>query len=402
MPKFKRFRASGALLVAATLLCRTGAAAVSDAGPIKIGLILPFKGAYGAAALSVMRGYEIALAEFNHSIGGRRVEIIQADDELAPAIGTQRFNKLVQSDKVDVVAGVISSSVGIALSELADKAKKPLVLSQAHADEVTGKFCSPYVARTSFSANAYQYAAGKYLAGKGLKNVVTMGPDYTAGRAFLGAFKRGFEDHGGKVVEQIYTPFQTTKDWSAALTRAKAANVQAIYAFYGGNEAVQVVKQHADFGMRKTLPLLGDQWVYDEMIWSALGDLVDGVEYTTVHYPGIDSPANRKFVEAFRRKYNEDPDVNVVFGYDNAKAILLTFQKLGGKMPENQAQFIATLRGLEYDSPRGRVRFSKSNSAQLNKLYVVKTIKGADGKFSRTLLDQFPGAPDLPGCEKSF
>lgn len=391
-----------ATLASAFLTAAPSHAASDNTGPIKIGLILPYKGPYGMVVELGVRGWQIALDEFQGSVGGRQIQIINADDELTPNVGVQRFNKLVQSDKVDIVAGVISSGVAIALSELADRTKTPLVLSQSHADEVTGKYCSPYVARTAFSANASHYSVGKYLATKGAKNIVTMGPDYSAGRAFLGAFRRGFEDGGGKVSQQIWTPFQTTKDWSAALTQAKAANAEAIFSFYGGNEAVQIVKQHADFGMRKTLPLLGDQFVYDTAIWPALGTLVDGVQFATIYYTGIETPANKKFVEAYRKKYNSDPDANVVLGYDNAKAILLTLQKLGGKMPADGSQFISALRSLEYDSPRGKIRYSKFNSAQLEKLYMVKAVKTDKGGYALEPLGEFAGSPDLPGCEKSF
>jgi len=113
---------------------------------------------------------------------------------------------------VDLVAGVIGSNVAIAISELADKNKMPMVFANAFADEITGKFCSPYIARTSFSANGFEYASGKHWASKGMKTAVTMGPDYSAGRAFIGGFRRGFEDNGGKVIEEIWTPFQKTKD----------------------------------------------------------------------------------------------------------------------------------------------------------------------------------------------
>lgn len=388
---------------AAVALSALGVRPVSaQADPIRIGLLLPFKGVYGVAAEGLERGFLVAVAEHEGRIGGRKIEIIRADTELTPNVGVQRFNKLVQSDKVDLVAGVISSSVGIALSELADRRRIPTVFINAFADEITGKFCSPYVARTSFSANAYQYATGKYLASTGLKRVVTMGPDYSAGRAFLNAFKNGFEDHGGTVVQQIWTPFQKTRDWGGALTQARSADVEAIYSFFGGNEAIQVVKQHADFGMRETLPLIGDQWLYDEVLWPAMGDLIDGVQYTTVHYPGIDTPANQRFITAYQKQFDAMPDVNAAIGYDNGKAIMLTLEKLGGKMPKDGAEFIAAMRELEFDAPRGKIRFSESNSAQLEYLYFVKVVKGPDGKYTRQFLDRFPGAPDLPGCTRTF
>lgn len=373
-----------------------------DKAPIKIGFMLPYKGVYAPLANNIDRGFQVALEEFGNKAAGRPIEIIRADDELTPSVGVQKFNKFVQSDKVDLVAGIIGSNVGIAISELADKGKVPLVLANTFADEITGKFCSPYVARTSFSANGFEYNSGKYWASKGYKTAVTMGPDYSAGRAFIGGFKRGFEDNGGKVVEEIWTPFQKTKDWSAALTQAANSGAQIIYAFYAGAEAIQVVKQHADFGLREKIPLIGDHWVYDEALWPALGDLVLGAKHITTHFPAIDTDTNRKFVAAYRAKFNQDPDVSAELGYDNGKAIMLTLEKLGGEMPADGAQFISTMRDLKFDAPRGKIQFNAQNSAMLEKVYIVEIVKGADGKPQRKLVDQFPGADDLPGCQKSF
>ncbi len=277
------------------------------------------QGVYAPLAVNIDQGFQIALEEYGGKISGRSIEIIRADDELTPSVGVQKFNKFVQSDKVDLVAGVIGSNVGIAISELADKNKMPMVFANAFADEITGKFCSPYIARTSFSANGFEYASGKYWASKGMKTAVTMGPDYSAGRAFIGGFKRGFEDNGGKVIEEIWTPFQKTKDYSAALTQAANSGAQIIYAFYAGAEAIQVVKQHADFGLRSKIPLIGDHWVYDEALWPALGDLALNAQHVATHYPGIQTEANQKFVKAYNAKYKQDPDVSAELGYDNGK-----------------------------------------------------------------------------------
>ncbi|UPK24649.1 ABC transporter substrate-binding protein [Bradyrhizobium sp. 195] len=390
---------AGAIGLAASAAVPTHA---QEKGAIKIGLMLPYKGVYAVPAESIDRGFQIALEEFGNKSNGRPIEIVRADDELTPSVGVQKFNKFVQSDKVDLVAGVVGSNVAIAISELADKNKMPTVFVNAFADEITGKFCSPYIARTSFSANGFEYASGKYWAGKGVKTAVTMGPDYSAGRAFIGGFKRGFEDNGGKVIEEIWTPFQKTKDYSAALTQAANSGAQIIYAFYAGAEAIQVVKQHADFGLRTKIPFIGDHWVYDEALWPALGDLALNAQHVATHYPSIETEVNQKFVKAYNAKYKQDPDVSAALGYDNGKAIMLTLQKLDGQMPEDRAKFIATMRDLTFDSPRGKIKFNAQNSALLEKVYVVEVVKGPDGKMQRKPLDQFPGAGDLPGCTKSF
>lgn len=392
------FWAATSILASTALL----PAYAEDPSPIKIGFILPYKGVWAAPVENIDRGFRVALSEFNGKVAGRPIEVVRADDELTPNVAVQRFNKLVQLDKVDVVAGGVSSSVAIALGELADRNKKPLVLTNAHADEITGKLCSPYVARTSFSANGFQYGAGQYWAKKGIKKIVTMGADYSAGHSFLDAFKRGFEDGGGQVVQQIWTPFQKTKDWSAALSQASNSGAEFIYGYYSGSEAVQVVKQHADFGLREKMPLIGDQWLYDEVGWPALGDLVFGARFIASYLPGAESEANKKFVAAYRKMFNEDPDVNAAMGYDNGKTIMLTLEKLGGKIPEDASQFTAALRTVSFDAPRGKIRFNAFGSALLEKEYLVELVRGADGKPQRKLVDEFPGGDDLPGCTKTF
>ncbi|WP_409189257.1 ABC transporter substrate-binding protein [Bradyrhizobium sp. RDM4] len=391
-----------AFIVCAAAMVAGASIRAEEAPPLKIGLILPYKGVWAAPVENVDRGFRVALAEFGNRVAGRPVEVVRADDEMTPNVAVQKFNKLVQLDKVDVIGGGVSSSVSIVLADLADRAKKPIVMTNAHADEITGKLCSPYVARTSFSANAFQYGAGQYWARKGVKKVVTMTADYSAGHAFMDAFKRGFEDGGGQVVLQVWTPFQKTRDWSAALSQATATGAEFIYAFYSGSEAVQVVKQHADFGLREKMPLIGDQWVYDEVNWPALGDLVIGSKFVASYLPAAETDANKKFVEAYRQMFNVDPDVNAAMGYDNAKVILLTLQKLGGKIPEDGTAFMQALRTVSYDSPRGKMAFNVTGSAQLEKEYLVEIVLGPDGKPLRKLLDEFAGAPDLPGCTKSF
>jgi branched-chain amino acid transport system substrate-binding protein len=396
------FAPKSALVLVASLIALPISGFGQERPPLKIGLILPYKGVYAVTAEGIDHGFQVALAQYGGKVAGRPIDIIRADDELTPSVGVQRFNKLIQLDKVDIVAGVVGSNVGIALSELAEKAKKPTIFANTFADEITGKYCNPYLARTSFSANGFQYNSGKYWASQGVKTAVIMGPDYAAGHSFLGAFKRGFEESGGKVVQEIWTPFQKTKDWGAALTQAANSGAQIIYAFYAGAEAVQVVKQHADFGLREKMPLLGDQWVYDEALWPALGDLVVGARHITVHFPGLKTEANQTFVGAYRAMFKSDPDVNAVLGYDNAKAILLTLDRFGGDMPADGAQFISTMRSLVFDSPRGKIRFNTSNSALLDKVYVVEIVKNPDGKLERKYVDAFQGADDLPGCTKSF
>lgn len=386
-------------LLPALLLAAMAASVQAQQNTIRIGLILPYKGAYAAGAETTDKGFDLAVQEFGGQVAGKKIEVVKVDDELTPSVGIQKFNKLVHSDKVSIVAGVIHSGVAIALTELAEKTKTPTVFGLAFADEITGKFCNPYVARTSYSANAYHYAAGQYWAKQGRKTAVTLGPDYAAGRAFLNAFKKGFEDAGGKVSAQLWSPFQTTKDWSGYLASAKATKVDFIYSFYAGAEAVQVVKQHAELGLRGAMPLIGDQFLYDQTLWPAWGDLTAGTRHVSIHVPDLPSEASKKFVDAYQKKYGLLPDVYAELGYANAKTILLALQKSNGIVGEG-ASFIKNLTTVQFAAPRGELKFNRDNNAVVEKLYLVEIVKGADGKLVRKTVDSMPGGPDLPGCER--
>ncbi len=331
-----------------------------DTKPIKIGLLLSYKGVYAQEAAAADRGFQVAVEEFGSTIAGRKIEIIRADDELTPNVAVQRFNRLIQSDEVDLVAGVISSAVGIALSELAEKAKKPLLLIFSFSDDISGKFCNPYVARTSFSANALQYATGTYWAKQGLKTAATVAPDYVAGRQFIDGFKRGFEDNGGKVIAQHWSVFQQTKDWSGILAQLKGSDAQMTYAFYAGAEALQFVRQYAETGLDKVLPLYGDQWVFEESLWEALGAVVEGKTFSGFYTPGIETDANKRFIDAYTRKFKTAPGISEVLGYENGKAIMIALQKTKGVVGDG-AEFIKVLRTISFDGPRGKITFVKNN-----------------------------------------
>jgi branched-chain amino acid transport system substrate-binding protein len=378
--------------LAAALALGAGAAAQAQQ-PIKIGMIYSYKGVYATLSESADKGAMLAVDEFGGKVAGRAIEIVRADDEDSnPTIGVQKAEKLAKSDHVQVIAGVISSGVALAMREFAHRNKIPFVVSYGAADQIMNEKCSPYMARTLYAASAFSRSIGNYAATKN-KTAATLGPDYAAGHQFIAGFKQGFEEKGGKVVHQEWTAFRKTKDWGPAFAKIKEAGPQVIYSFYGGSEAIQAVKTHANFGLAKSIPLYGDMWLYDSALWDAMGDAVVGGVYGTTWIPALDSAANKKFVAAYQKKFGTTPDVNSVLGYTNIKATLLAAQQLNGDVSDG-AKFVKALAGLEFDGPSGKVKFNpKNNDAVLDRVYMVRIEKGPDGKLRQALVDSTQGAP---------
>jgi branched-chain amino acid transport system substrate-binding protein len=230
-------------------------ASAQAAEPIKIGLILPYTGVFASLSEDETRGFMMAVDEMGGKIGGRPIVVVKGDSELKPNVALQQLNKLVNSDKVDLVVGGSSSSEAFALRDALVKQKKPFVIIQATSDSLTRELCSTYVVRTSYSATAFESAAGRWLASKVGKKAFTIAPDYSAGQEIIGSFAKGFEEGGGKIVGQAWPPFRTTKDYGPFLVQAKESGADFLYVFFGGGEAIQAVKQHADFGLKAKLPM---------------------------------------------------------------------------------------------------------------------------------------------------
>jgi branched-chain amino acid transport system substrate-binding protein len=268
-------------------------------------------------------------------------------------------------------------------------------VSLAVADVITGKFCNPYIFRSSFSAFALQSGIGAYWAKK-YKTALTLGPDYAAGHAMLGGFKAGFENAGGRVVDMMWSAFKKTQDWAPFLSKVKDSKVDFVFSFYGGNDSIQVVKQYKAFGLKT--PLVGGHWLYDKMSWAAMGEsAIIGAVHHTTHVPSLNTPANQSFVAAYKKKYGRVPDVNAYLGYENGKSILLAIKAQGENVTRSGTA--KALKSVSFESPRGKFAFNKDNNAQLPHIYLVQIAKGADGQLYRKLLETLPGGKDKPGCK---
>lgn len=390
------------LVAGASMLALAASDARAEDKTVKVGLLTDFSGVFAQLAKDIEDAWMLALEERGGKVGDYTVEIIKEDSENSPQIGVQKANKLIKQDDVAIFGGVVSSGVGIALAGVADKEEVPFVAGFAIADALTGKFCSPYVARTSFAANALQSASGKYWADQGVETAVFMGPDYAAGQAMLAGFKNGFEAAGGEVVLEQLTPFAKTKDWGPSLLRAQQTGADMIYSFYAGSEAVQVVKQHAGFGMKDRMPLRGAMWLYDEALWDAMDGVQEGAVHVTVYTNALDTEASERFEEAFMEKYGRLPVASNALGYDNAVAIFEGLAKAieanGGELPADKAKIVDAIETLALDSPRGPVTFNDDHNAQQEQLYMVQIVKDGEG-YRQELIDMLPYGEDLPGCE---
>ncbi|MGL4325156.1 MAG: ABC transporter substrate-binding protein [Beijerinckiaceae bacterium] len=357
------FLTGSAGLMAGAAAFRFPTPAIAQPAPLKVGLMLPYSGTFAKLGKFIDDGFRLYVEQQGGSLGGRRIEFVQVDDESKPETATDNMNRLVGREKVDVVVGTVHSGVAMAMVKVARDTNTMLIIPNAGVNEATGPLCAPHIFRTSFSNWQVCQPMGKVMFDAGHRNVATITWRYAAGTQMIDAFKEGFTKAGGKIAEDLALPFPEV-EFQALVTRIATLKPDAVFAFFAGGGAVKFVKDYAAAGLNKSIPLYGAGFLTDGTI-PAQGDAANGLK-TTLHYAdNLDNAANKKFLEGFKAKTGQVGDIYAVQGYDAAALLNEGLAAVKGDFSA-RAALVAAMRGAKLDSPRGPVTFNKANNPVQN------------------------------------
>lgn len=375
-PSRRQLLVGAAGLTASAAAFRFPAPAIAQAAPLKIGFMLPYSGTFAKLGKFIDDGFRLYVEQRGGSLGGRKIEIVQIDDESKPEAATDNMNRLVGRDKVDLVVGTVHSGVALAMVKVARDTNTMLIIPNAGANEATGPLCSPQIFRTSFSNWQVSHPMGKIMADAGHRNVVTITWRYAAGTQSIDSFKEGFTAAGGKVVEELALPFPEV-EFQALITRIATLKPDAVFTFFAGGGAVKFVKDYAAAGLNKSIPLYGSGFLTDGTL-QAQGEAANGIK-TTLHYADdLDNPANKQFLAAFKAKTGQDGDIYAVQGYDAAALLEIGLNAAKGDWSARDA-IVKSMHSAHIDSPRGPLTFNKGNNPIQN-IY-LREVKNGQNQF---------------------
>ena len=350
---------------------------VSAADTIKIGFVSTFSGPTAVIGNDMRNSFELALDHMGRKMGGKPVEVIYEDDGQKPDVGKQKTEKLIQSDKVDFVAGYIWSNVLLASLKTAVDAKTFLISANAGPSQLAGELCSPYVFSTSWQNDQTPQAMGLYMNQKGVKSVFLIGPNYAAGKDMLAGLKSTFK---GEVVGEEYTVWPSQLDFSAELTKAKNSKAESIFVFYPGAAGVQFLNQYAQAGIKAQLPLY-TAFTIDELSLPLQKDNAIGVPGAQEWVNDLPNAENKKFVEDYRKKYTGlRPTYYGAQAYDAAQLINSAVVAVKGDTSKKD-EMKAEMEKANFKSLRGPFKYGK-NHIPIQNFYLQDVVKEADGQLS--------------------
>jgi len=279
-------RTLSSTLVAAALSAFAGAAGaqVSD-GVVKIGVMNDMSGLYAdiAGPGSVVAA-KMAVEDFQKtSKAGLKVEIVSADHQNKADVGSSIARQWYDTDKVDVIVDVPTSSVALAVNQVTrDKGKAFLVSGAATAD-LTGKACSPNTIHWTYDTWMLANGTGKAIVKTGGDTWFFLTSDYAFGHALERDTEAVVVKNGGKVLGKVRHPLNT-QDFSSFLLQAQASKAKIIGLANAGGDTINSIKQASEFGIVKGGQNLAGLLVFLTDVHALGLDKAQGLMVTTTFY----------------------------------------------------------------------------------------------------------------------
>lgn len=346
-------------------------AAAAQAEPVKVGMITTLSGPGAGLGIDVRDGFNLALKQS----ANKDVQLIVEDDQLKPDVAVQIADKMIQSEKVDVLTGIIFSNIAMAVVPSAVKQGKFYLSPNAGPSQLAGKGCDKNYFNVAWQNDNLHEAAGAYANNAGYKKTFIMAPNYPAGKDALTGYRRLYK---GEVAGEVYTKLGQN-DYAAEIAQIRASGADSVFFFLPGGMGIAFMKQYAQSGVG--LPMIGPGFSFDQDILGAVGEAALGAKNTSQWSKDIDNETNKAFVASFKAEYKRLPSLYASQGFDTANLLLSALAK--AKVSDADA-FRKALEAADFKSTRGAFKFGP-NHHPIQDIYVREVIK-EEGVFTNKII----------------
>lgn len=354
-----------------TMLLGNTLPSIRESEIIKIGVIVPLTGDLAIYGQPVKNSIDLAVENYNAKGGilGKKITLIIYDSKADPTEAINAFEKLATIDKVDGVIGGVITATALVLAPLSLKYNLPMITPSAVNPAVTKgyktvfrtSFISPYEAK-----GLAEFAYEKLYARKA---AVLYNSSEQYSIQLAEDFKNAFEAKGAKIVAyERYT--DETKDFNSIIMKIKAINPEILFIPDYYSTAALIVQQVKQAGL--DLKILGGEG------WEGWETVEGGKEifedtYFSNHYAvDIPTPENKNFIQSYKKKFNENPNVNAALGYDAVAVMLEGIKKAG---TTKSADLIEKLEKTNFQGATGHISFDKDHNP-IKPIYMFRIQEG--------------------------
>jgi len=360
---------SRALALAALSLAGL-APAVADAADIKIAHVYCKTGAFQAYAQQTQTGLMMGLDYATNgtmTVGGRKIVVIEKDDQCKPDVGKSLLAAAYADDKVDLAIGPSASNVALAMLPVAEEYKKILLVEPAVADSITGDKWNKYIFRTGRNSSQDAISNAAALDKDGV-TIATLAQDYAFGRDFVKAFKESLKK--AKIVHEEYLPISTS-DFTAGAQhlfdalKDKPGRKIIFMVWAGAGNPFKI----GDLDPKR----YGIEIATGGNILPAMSEYkrFPGMEGATYYYFAIPkNPANNWLITEHYKRFKTPPDFFTAGGMSAGMAVVEALKKTNGDT--NTEKLIKAMEGMSFETPKGKMTFRKEDHQAMQAMYHFK------------------------------
>ena len=377
-----------------TLLLLFAVVQLSTAATVKIGMVTTLSTKAGYLGEDIRDGFTLAIEQGAGTLGGIPVELMVEDDGRKPEKGKQIAERFIKKDKAHILTGIVFSNVAMAVVPKVVRQGVVYLSTNAAPSKLAGKGCNPNYFSVSYQNDNLDEVVGQYVTEAGHKSAYLIAPNYPAGKDHLAGFKRFYT---GEIVGEVYTKLGQS-DYAAEIAALRAVKPEAVFFFLPGGMGINFLKQYAQAGLSKEIPVYGPAFSFDERILKAVGPAALGVKNGSQWTHDLDNGANVEFVKAYQEKYGRMPTLYAAQGYDTARLIGSALKAVDGNL-DNMDAFKAALKKADFASVRGNFHFGV-NQHPVQDVYIREVIQAEGGGYTnKTVKKVFSNHVDAYAAE---
>jgi len=352
---------------------------------IKIGVLNDASGPYsdngGEGSVTAAK---MAAEDFMQKHPTFKVEIISADHQNKPDVGAAIARRWVEQEKVDAIADMPNSAVGLAVNEVVRGTKTALIASSAASSDITGKHCSPNTIQWTFDTWAASHTIGDYLVHHGGKKWYFIATDNALGKSMVRDGTSVIKASGGTVLGSVNVPISTA-DYASFILQADGSGADVIAFATAGADTVNLIKQSAEFGLKQKGRIFAALLTTTNDIESSGLRVSQGLIITQPFYWDLND-ASRTWSEKFSaRQHGQSPTAFHAGVYSSVLAYLNAAADAG----TNDAQ--AVIRKMK-EKPIDDALFGpvvvRADGRAIHNMYILKAKTPAESKSKWDLLEQ--------------
>ena len=380
------------MMVSAFALVGVGAQAQISDNVVKIGVLTDLSGVYSdLGGKGSVIAAEMAIADYGGKVKGAPIQLVSADHQNKPDVGSAIANRWIDQEQVDVIVDVPTSSVALAVQEITRTKDRAFLVSGAGTSLLTGEKCSPTTVHYSYDTYALARGTGTALTKKGLDSWFFITADYAFGHALERDASAEVERDGGKVLGSVHAPL-ATPDFSSFLLQAQGSKAKVIGLANAGGDTVTAVKQAAEFGIRDGGQILAAMLISADDVHSLGLQTAQGLTLTEAFYWDMNDET-RAFAQRFQARYTLMPTSYQAGVYSAVTHYLKAVKALGNNDTKPVIDKMKSTPVEDFFAHNGHIR---ADGRMVHDMYLVQVKTPAESKGE---WDIYKVLKTLPGDE---